>query len=131
MSDDKKKTGPFDYVKNINGHGERMDTDEGGYDPFVVNRVFSNTPDTVLFANELNLNWRLPRQMQYDFYRFGLSKHPRRFGKWEKREGEDDAALAIVMEVFGYSRSKAIEVLPILQPRMVELEALVFKGGRK
>lgn len=128
---DEKKLGPFDVVKNINGHGERLDASEVGYDPFVINRVFSNTPDTVLFANELNLNWRLPKQMQYDFYRYGVVKHPRRYGKWEKRDSADDDSLSLIKEAFGYSRQKAIEVLPILRDHLDEIEAHLFKGGRK
>lgn len=128
---DEKKPGPFDVVKNINGHGTRLDVDDVAYDGFVINRVFSNTPDTVMFANELNQQWRLPKQMQYDFYRYGLVKHPRRYGKWEKRDSDDDGALEMIKEVFGYSRQKALEVLPILESHMDELESHLKKGGRK
>lgn len=128
---DEKKMGPFDVVKNINGHGERLDMDGVSYDPFVINRVFSNTPDTVLFANELNQHWRMSKQMQYDFYRFGVTKHPRRYGKWVKRETGDDALLELIKETYGYSRAKAIEALPLLRDHVEVLEKHLNKGGRK
>ena len=125
-----KKLTPFEIAKNINSHGERLDTDEDGYEPFMMNRIFSNTPDSVAFANELNRYGTLPKQMQYDFYRYGLEKNPRRYGKWEKRD-DNDHDLKIIMEAYGYSRQKAMEVYPVLRPRMTELHAHVEKGGRK
>ena len=125
-----EKLSPFDIAKNINKHGERLDVSETGYEAFVINRIYSNTPDTVAFANEMNKCCNLPKQMQYDFYRFGLNKNPRRYGKWEKRDDDNLEELKVIMEVYGYSRAKAIEVYPMLKPHMTQLRAHVDKGGK-
>lgn len=126
-----EKMSPFDIVKNINGHSARLDTDDVGYDAFVINKIYSNTPDSVAFANELNQNWALPKQQQYDFYRFGLPKNMRRFGKWEKRSTDTAEDLKQIQEAYGYSRQKAIEVYPILVRQMDKIRALNDKGGKR
>lgn len=118
----------FDVAKNINGHGERLDSEVIGYNPFMMNRLYSQTPDSVLFANELNKFWNLPKQMQYDFYRYGLDRNPRRFGTWNKKESDDD--IALIMEAFAFTRNKALEVYPILKKDMDIIRAYVFKGGK-
>lgn len=87
--------------------------------------------DSVLYANEMNQHWHLSDQMQYDFFRYGLPKNLRRYGKWEKRSKDDEDAIALVQEVYGYSRVKAVEALPLLASHMDVLEAHVNKGGKK
>lgn len=126
-----EKMSPFDIAKNINSHGQRLETDEVGYEPFVLNKIYSNTPDSVAFANEMNQHWSLPKQMQYDFYRFGLPKNMRRHGKWEKRSTETADDIAQIEEAFGYSRQKAIEVYPILVRKMDKIRSLNDKGGKR
>lgn len=124
------KLSPFDIAKNINSHGKRLDTDEVGYEPFVLVKIMSNTPDSVFFANEMNQNWHLSKQMQYDFFRFGLPKNMRRFGKWEKRSKEGEADLELIMSAFGYSRAKALEIMPVVKDRLDEIREATNKGGR-
>lgn len=125
-----KKPSPFDIAKNINSAGERLDVNETGYEPWVTNIIYSNTPDSVFFANMMNRYWSLPKQMQYDFYRFGLDRNPRRYGKWEKRAKTEDDILQIC-EALNYSRAKALEVYPILKDRMDEIRSWNDKGGKK
>ncbi|ASD50391.1 clamp loader of DNA polymerase [Acidovorax phage ACP17] len=126
-----EKLSPFDIAKNINSHGPRLDTDEAGFESFVIVKIMSNTPDSVFFANELNQYWQLDKQLQYDFLRFGLPKNMRRFGKWEKKSKDDEEDLAAIMEAFGYSRNKALEVYPVVRGKMDEIKAHLNKGGRK
>ena len=49
-----EKLSPFEIAKNINKHDERLDVAETGYEAFVINHIYSNTADTVAFANEMN-----------------------------------------------------------------------------
>ena len=80
------KPSPFTFISSINNgcKGEHLledckadqsleiinpDSIEKAYVPFVINRSFSYFRDTVIFANEMNINHTLPSRMQYDFYR--------------------------------------------------------------
>lgn len=123
------KLSPFEFVNSINKKGEMIDVEEvqRSYDAFMVNRAMSNTFDTVLFANELNILNNMDKVMQYHFYYFGVDRKPTRFGKWNKVE--DDAAIPVIQEYYGYSKSKARDVLPLLVGHMDQLKQELEKGG--
>jgi len=123
-----EKLSPFDIASNINNKTDPLDVNEVGYDAFVINRVFSNTHDSILFANEMNAAWGLPKEMQYAFYYHGLPKKSR-YGKWHKNQ-DDKAELAPIQEYFGYSRNKAKQVQSLLRPHLDSIRAELDKGGR-
>lgn len=125
MSD---KESPFDMAKRINEKLGYVDVSETGYEPYMINRILSNTADTILFANEMNHYWRLPKQWQFDFYYAALSKK-KRYGKWHKNQ-DDVQALELIQEFFGYSRAKAKDVLELLRPMLPEIAIELNKGGR-
>ena len=54
------------------------------YPAFVVNKCLSGTLDSVLFANEMNMNAHLDKELQYDFYLQSLRKR-KRFAPWLRR----------------------------------------------
>ena len=61
---------PFDYVKSINDTKENIITDEWSedqYNPFIVNKALSFTPETVIYANEMNSRPHLAKSLQYNF----------------------------------------------------------------
>lgn len=124
MSD---KLSPFEIASVINEKKGTVDVDEVGYAPYVVNRVFSNTMDSVIFANEMNRWWRLDPQMQFDFYYHALPKR-KRFGKWHKNQ-DDMKDLELIQAAFGYSKKKAKSVLPLLKPHLASIEKELDKGG--
>lgn len=123
---------PFDIAKNINKKEERLqDAKAEGYNAFMLNRIFSNTKDTALFANEMNMAWGLPAQLQYDFYYYGLTKK-NRFGKWNKNTLEKEEAILLIKEYFNYSTLKAREVLPVLtSDDLAQIKSELKKGGLK
>lgn len=122
------KLSPFDIVSAVCEKSQgRLDTGECGYEAYVVNRALSNVQDTVFFANEMNAAFNLPRQMQFDFYFFGLDKR-KRYGKWHKNQ-DDTATLDIIQEYLGCSKSKAKEVVDILKPHIEEIKQELDKGG--
>lgn len=123
-----EKLSPFDITSNINEKKGVLDVEEVGYDSYVINRVLSNTIDSVLFANEMNRYWSVPRQQQYDFYYHGLPKK-KRFGKWHKNQDDKDS-LELIQEYFGYSRRKAKDVLELLRPNLENIAQELEKGGR-
>lgn len=124
-----EKLSPFEITSHINEKKGVLDVEEVGYDAYVINRVLSNTADSVLFANEMNRYWNTPRQQQYDFYYHGLPKK-KRFGKWHKNQ-DDKESLELIQEYFGYSRRKAKDVLKLLQPHLIEIAQELEKGGRR
>lgn len=131
MGVEKKAMPIFEVAKNINARDGRLDADEVGYNPFMTNRIYSMTPDSVLFANEMNRFWNLTNQQQYDFYYYGMDRNPRRFGRWQKKDTGLDDDLGAIMEAFSYSRAKALEVWPILKDRMDDIRKFIFKGGKE
>lgn len=123
-----EKLSPFDITSNINEKKGLLDIAETGYEPYMVNRVLSNTQDSVFFANEMNTCWGLPKDMQYAFLYHGLPKK-KRFGKWHKNQ-DDKEELAVIQEFFGYSRQKAKAVHALLKPYFGQIKAELDKGGK-
>jgi hypothetical protein len=122
---------PFDFIASVSTSKQDLmpdDVAEKAYNAFLVNHGLSYFPDTVLFANEMNLNAALPKRMQYLFLLETL-KPRKRWSKWHKREVDDD--LQAVKDYYKCSWSKAREISRILTSDQIdELRARMFTGGR-
>lgn len=107
---------------------ETREENEKGYLPYIVNRLFSNFPDSIFQANSMN-NWhQLPKKMQYDYLLHSL-KPKKRFSKFLKPEKIE--YLDAVKEYYNYSDRKAKEVLRILtEDQLKDIQKKVFKGGK-
>jgi len=81
---------------------------EKEYIPFVVNKCLSYFPDTIFYANQINVRSSLDKKMQYDYLRLSVSKR-KRFSKWFKEEKNDN--IKLIQEYYGYSYRRAKEVL--------------------
>src|ERR1039457_6083168 len=79
-------------------------------------RTLSHSPDTVQLANRINLFPGLPDQMKYDFLQHSGALVKRRTTGWARRPHENHADLALVMNAYSLSRSKARQALGILRP---------------
>lgn len=123
---------PFDYITSISFSKEDMMQDELGekeYNAFMVNRGLSYFPDTIMYANEMNILAHLDKKLQYT-YLINIIRPRKRFSKWAKRK--DDANLEMVMEYFGYSIDKAKTALSILSPDDLDkIKQKMNKGGTK
>jgi hypothetical protein len=123
---------PFDYVNSINGASKKSimvdESDRKQYLPFIINRTLSYHQDTVLFANEMNLNSHLPEMMQYDFLRL-LIRPKKRFAKWAKPLPAPDD-LNLLMKEYSCNRTKAQEALSIIsQDELSRIRSRQFCGG--
>lgn len=99
------------------------------YSPFVVNRCLSAHVDSILFANAMNLNSHLPKNMQYQFYLNSLVKK-NRYAPWLKKSKVE--YLEYVKRHYGYSNEKALEVLKILNKEQLTFIKNKFTiGGTK
>ena len=123
---------PFEYTNAINYSKKNIMVDdiaEKQYNPFMVNLMLSYFNDTVLMANEMNLNHHLDNRLQFDFF-INIIRKKKRFSKWNKPETVSD--VEVVKQYYGYSNEKARQVLTLLTSKQIdELKKKVFKGGRK
>ena len=123
---------PFDYLNAINTTKKDIMVDdiaEKAYPAFMVNRGLSYFPDTILFANEMNVNHHIDNRLQFDFFINIISKK-KRFSKWAKPIDIDN--LELVKEYYGYSTEKAKSILPLLNDAQInELKLRIYKGGKR
>ena len=125
-------TNPFEYLTAINDTKKDVmidDIAEKGYNAFMVNRGLSYFNDTVLFANEMNLNAHLDNRLQFDFL-INIIRKKKRFSKWAKAQKNDD--VEVIKEYYGYSNEKARQVLNLLTSNQLDiLKKKVYQGGKR
>jgi|TARA_R100001594_G_C3986454_1_gene251368 hypothetical protein len=103
-----------EYLNAINYTKEDLmkdDLAEKDYVPFVVNRCLSYFPDTIIHANQLNMNGDLDKKMQFDYYLHSLRKR-KRFSKWLKNE--HDEKFLIIKKYFDYSDEKTKQIIDLI-----------------
>ena len=126
------KKSPFDFLNSINFSKKNLieDTeDEKQYVPFIVNRGLGYFQDTVMLANEMNVNCHIDNKMQYDFLKNTVRKR-KRFSKWLK--AEDDRKVDILVAYLGYSRSNAKHVADLFDDSAIkDIKKRLDKGGSK
>ena len=123
---------PFEFVKAINNKQNiiRDDLDEKSYIPYMINHSFSYFPDTVLLANEMNINHHLDNKLQNDFFINTIRKNPKRFSKWNKVKHDGD--FEAVKEYYGYNNEKTRSALSLLSAEQINIiKQKVDHGGRK
>jgi methyltransferase-like protein len=105
------------------------DIAEKQYNPYMTNRSLSYFHDTILMANEMNIQHHLDNRLQFDFF-INIIRKRKRFSKWFKPETISD--VEVVKAYYGYSNDKARQALPLLTKEQLEvLKKKVNKGGRK
>jgi len=123
---------PFEYLNAINFTKQDImidDIAEKGYNAFMVNRGLSYFNDTVVIANEMNINAHLDNRLQFDFL-INIVRKRKRFSKWTKSHVSDD--VEVIKQYYGYSNEKARQVSNLLTSKQInELKKKVYKGGRK
>ena len=122
-----------DWLNSVNFNKKDLLADDptaiSSYPPYIVNRCLSGTMDTILFANEMNLNAHLDKDMQYSFFLYTLRKR-KRFSPWLKKEQVDD--LDLVKKHYGYSNEKAKVALTLLTKTQIEhIRNKHDMGGRR
>lgn len=106
------------------------DIDLKDYVPFVVNRALSYHMDCVLYANQVNINNHMDKDMQYQYLLNTIRSMKRKFQPWQKSEA--DKNLECVKLYFGFSNQKAKDALRILTDEQIaEIKRKTDKGGVK
>jgi hypothetical protein len=126
---------PFVYVESVSSTKKNLmrgsandELAEKGYDAFKTNRSLSYHHDSILYANEMNMRSHLNNKPQYEYLLNSLRKR-KRFAKWAKQS--PDASVEMIMEYYGYGRSKAEETLRVLTDKQLAMiEVALDKGGK-
>lgn len=121
----------FDFINDVS-HLKRdiltPDT-EKDYPSYMVNRFLSMDITTILYANEMNMNYHLPKRMQYDYYLNAITKRKRYF-KYIKHKRQDD--IDVIREYHNCTEVRAKEMLPIFtDDDLTYMRSRVSKGGVK
>ena len=116
---------PFDYTtsisqtkKNLIRDTENPELAEKQYNPFLTNRGLSYFPDTIMYANDMNMRPDLDNLLQYEYLLNSVRKN-KRFSKWAKASKDE-----IVMQLAEYyecSVQKARDISTVLTTEQVDL----------
>lgn len=96
------------------------------YPPYIINRCESAFVECVLFANEMNMNSHLDKDMQYSFY-LNIIRKRKRFSPWAKKDKVQD--LEYIKKYYGYSNEKALQALKILNRSQIDFIKQRFETG--
>jgi len=124
----------FDFVNSVSYNKKDMmsgtDNDELAekeYDPFITNKALSYYPDTILYANEMNMAHFLESRLQY-YYFLNSLRPKKRFAKWVKKTTSHD--LDIIKQYYGYSHEKAQSALRVLtKKQLASIKEKLKQGG--
>lgn len=109
-----------DWLNSINQTKNNLiDEDpslEKEYPPYIINKCLSGSIDCIMYANEMNLNHKLDKKLQYDFY-INTIRIKKRFSPWVKKEKIKD--IECVKTYYGYSNEKAEQALRILTEEQI------------
>jgi hypothetical protein len=118
-----------DWLNSINFTKEDLSENIKDYPPFIINRCLSGEVDCIMFANEMNLNHHLDKDMQYSFFLNSLRKR-KRFSPWIRKDKVAD--LECVKQYYGYSNEKASQALKILTKEQINfIKQRLDIGGTK
>ena len=120
-----------DWLNSINLTKENLMEDPSNqkdYPPYIINRCMSGHVDCILYANEMNMQPHLPKDMQYAFYLNSIRKK-KRFSPWIRKDKVKD--IEIVKQYYGYSNEKATQALKILNNTQLNfIKQRLEKGGQ-
>ena len=121
-----------DWLNSINNTKDNLVSDDPtlikSYPPYIINRCLSSHIDAILFANEMNKNHHLDKELQYSFYLNSLRKK-KRFSPWLRKDKVTD--LDIVKQYYNYSNDKAMQALKILSREQLDfIKKRLETGGR-
>ena len=100
---------PFTVINELNSGKTPQERD--AFDPWLTNKHYSLFLDTIYYAQQMNLNSELDKDIQLSYY-INTIAPSKRWRKWPKKHLEKD--VQILKEVFGYSEIKARAALAVL-----------------
>jgi hypothetical protein len=120
-----------DWLNSINHTKENLMEDPSNvkdYPPYIINRCMSGHVDCILYANEMNMQPHLSKDMQYAFYLNSIRKK-KRFSPWIRKDKVND--IDAVKQYYGYSNEKATQSLKVLNNTQLNfIKQRLEKGGQ-
>ena len=93
----------------------------------MVNRALSYYIDTIMYANDMNINHHVDKLMQHDYLFYSIRK-AKRFSKWAKKKKDSD--IELIQEYYGYSYDKAKVAVSVLTDDQIKIiKKKLDKGG--
>jgi len=121
-----------DWLNSINFSKENLIEDASNikdYAPYIINRCLSGHIDCIMYANEMNINHHLDKDMQYSFY-LNIIRKRKRYSPWLRKDKIKD--LECVKQYYGYSNEKAYQALKILsKEQIIFIKQRLETGGTK
>lgn len=121
---------PFDFVQSVSYNKQDLLAEDAAaikfYVPYIVNKALSYHVDTLLHANEMNMNAHLDPKLQYRFFLNTIRK-ARRFSKWAKMETNQD--LLAVQRFYKFNTEKAKQALVLLSSEQIQHIRLKIEAG--
>jgi hypothetical protein len=121
----------FTFIKAISTKKNVISLDEENikkYDPFMINKAFSLSLDTVMYANEMNAHYNVSKPQHYDYFINSNIRPRNRYEKWPKKI--DNQNLELIKEYYKYSDAKARTALSILGDKeLAIIKQKLEKGG--
>ena len=115
-------TNPFDYINAILENKKVLivdDETEKGYVPFLTNRALSNHADTIMYAQEMNVNSHIDHKLQNDYLINSVRGIKRKFVPWSKKK--DDGNIEAIKLYYGFNTAKAKTALRILSKEQLKI----------
>ena len=112
---------PFDIVtavRSTKNYILGVTMKEEDYPKFMVNRALSYHKDAISYAQDMNLYHNIDNTLQFDYMFKSIRKNNTRSGKWGKAE-KPDSKITSIMQYYGYSYQKAVEVSKILNKEQI------------
>tara|TARA_R110001606_G_scaffold107557_3_gene232274 strand:+ start:504 stop:890 length:387 start_codon:yes stop_codon:yes gene_type:complete len=99
------------------------------YPAFIVNKMLSAFPDTIMLVNEMNRNHFIDKDMQFQFLLNSI-RTKKRYSPFLRANKLKE--IECVKEYYGYSNDKAKSALDILTNDEIKLiKEKLYKGGTK
>jgi len=120
---------PFDIVEDISSTKKGIidASNEKAYNSYMVNKAFSYFPDTLSYAQDMNINHHLDNKIQYD-YMFNVIRKRKRYSKWSKPKKDQDIEMICLR--YNYNKEKAKAALSILTDvQLKKIRQSMEKGG--
>lgn len=112
---------PFDFVNSINYSKKNLMVDEQSeeeYIPFLTNRALSYFPDTILYAQEMNINGHIDKKLQYNYFINNI-RPAKRFAKWIKKKENND--IEAIRKYYNYNYKMAKVAISILSEEQINI----------
>ena len=135
----KKLAYDWRYENSINSGKEplSLENQEFKYEKWRTNTSLTNHLDTIMDANQMNLNYHLSDQMHYDYLFYNVRKK-KRFGskkserdkQLEREQKEEADKIALISEYYKYNTVNAKAALKVLTESQLEIiKRRLERGG--